>query len=591
MMHSVRSRLAARGGAIAIVVMAIIDPAFSVMRYDAATVSVVQGPREVDSVTATQVRRALQDVVRVVDAPFAAADAIVYVGRSSTAQLEHGSAPLFVIEPPASVSLRSVRLPTRLFVDGRNPVEAPVEGLPAGNSATALLRISGVAVDRLDAHGSFDSTANLALGVIPLEPGVQNLRLELTARTAEPAVVDMTALARENRWKALMYEPRPSWASTFVRRALEQDTRITVVSRTMTSRGISRAAGVPPARLDQIAALVPYDVIIVGSPDALTPTERSALEQFMRARGGSVVMLLDQQPTGSLVDLITPTTGWEHLTLSAAAPIHVMESESSTVVSGAEFTWPSTLPLSADVLALVTLPAQKTKPARTVPAIWSVPLGGGRLFVSGATDSWKTRAVRGTQFAQFWQGLVGRAAAQALPPIRLTLTPSAVRPGDPVQVRIEDRAAILATPTIPVRAQISAEWQSADGKHGEGLALYPTVRRGVVAGTFRAPANSGNLVVRANSAGNSDSAALGVAPSNRTASGDDVGLLRRLAASTGGESLTEREIGRLPGRLARVMQSKAHRGDSHPMRSPWWIVPLALLLAFEWWSRRRSGLA
>jgi MYXO-CTERM domain-containing protein len=39
------------------------------------------------------------------------------------------------------------------------------------------------------------------------------------------------------------------------------------------------------------------------------------------------------------------------------------------------------------------------------------------------------------------------------------------------------------------------------------------------------------------------------------------------------------------------MQSKAHRGDSHPMRSPWWIVPLALLLAFEWWSRRRSGLA
>jgi hypothetical protein len=29
----------------------------------------------------------------------------------------------------------------------------------------------------------------------------------------------------------------------------------------------------------------------------------------------------------------------------------------------------------------------------------------------------------------------------------------------------------------------------------------------------------------------------------------------------------------------------------HPMRSPWWIVPLTLALAGDWWLRRRRGWA
>jgi hypothetical protein len=51
------------------------------------------------------------------------------------------------------------------------------------------------------------------------------------------------------------------------------------------------------------------------------------------------------------------------------------------------------------------------------------------------------------------------------------------------------------------------------------------------------------------------------------------------------------ELGRVQQALSPLLQGKVQRGESHPMRSGWWIVPFALLLGFEWWSRRRAGLS
>ncbi|MCX5764760.1 MAG: hypothetical protein NTU67_09090 [Gemmatimonadetes bacterium] len=590
MIYSSTARLGARIAAVVIVLLAIVDPALTVLRYDAAVIAVVHGPRAADSATAGDVRRVLDNVVRVVDAPFTSADAVVYVGRALVPPVEHSAAPLFVLENAPSVSVRSFPTSHDVFTAGRTPVDALVQGLPPGNAATALLRSAGVATDRVDAQGTADSTALVGLGIVPIEPGVQNLRIEVGARAGEPAIADLSTIARDGRWKALLYEPRPAWGSTFVRRVLEHDARFNVVSRTVTSRGISRDAGVSPARLVQAVALATYDVVVMSAPEALTSAELAGVEQFMRTRGGSVVVLLEQAPSAALDRLAGTSGAWHHRSLASTVPVHVRGTESSTVVSGGDFVWPSVLPPGAEVLAAVTLSAQKSSPARTIPAIWSVPVGGGRLFVSGATDTWKARAVTGTRFAQFWQGLVGQAASSALPALGVTLTPSAVRPGDAVRVRIEDRAVILGGGSA-ARSPISAQLVTEQGGAATALALRPSPRRGVLEGDFRAPANTGNYIVRVTGSGTTDSAALGVAPANRAPAGDDAALLRRLAASTGGETLSEREIASLPGRLARVMQRKARRAETHPMRSPWWMVPLALLLGFEWWSRRRSGLA
>ena len=590
MIHASTVRRVARGAAVGIVLLAIVDPAISVLRYDAAVVAVVQGSRTADSVAASDVRNVLHSVVRVVEAPFTSADAVVYVGRALVPQLEQSAAPLFVVENAPSIAVRAIETSHDVLTAGRTPVEVVVQGLPPGNSATALLRSTGVATDRVDAQGTADATALVGLGIVPLEPGVQSLRVEVGARTGEPAIADLSTLARDARWKALVYEPHPGWGSTFVRRVLEQDARLKVVSRTVTSRGITRDAGVPPARLEQAAALAPYDVVVLSAPEALTAAELSGVEHFMRSRGGSVVVLLEQAPPAALDRLVGYSGAWQHRSLATAVPVHLRGTQSSTVVAGGDFVWPSVLPPGAEVLAAVTVSAQKSSPARSIPAIWSVPVGGGRLFVSGATDTWKARAVPGTRFSQFWQGLVGQAASSALPALRVTVSPSAVRPGDAVRVRIEDRAVILGGGSA-ARSPISAQLVTEQGGAGAALALRASSRRGVIEGDFRAPAHSGNYLVRVTGSGTTDSAALGVAPTNRAPAGDDAALLRRLAAATGGETLSEREFASLPGRLARVMQRKARRGETHPMRSPWWMVPLALLLGFEWWSRRRSGLA
>ena len=590
MTRAERLRLAARGVAVFIVLLAIIDPVVPVAKYDAAVVAVIAAPTATDRAVAARARAQLSSLVQVVDAPFAAADAIVYVGRHMTTGLEASTVPVFSVETPPRGAVRSVWTPGVMQWDSRNPVVGAVEGVPGGNVATALLRNDGIATDQLEVHGSRDSTANVALGILPVAEGVQRLRLELRTRAGEPTVVDFTALARDRQWKVLVYDARVNWGSTFVRRALEQDPRMTVASRTLTSRATSAKSGGAPSQLDSPAVLLPYDAVLVGAPEALTATEVSVLEQFMRGGGGSVVVLLDQSPSAALARLMGTGDGWEHRALGTPVALHVNGAASSTVAASADFLWPKVLPPVAEVLASVTLPAQRSSPARTIPALWSTPVGIGRLLVSGASDHWSFRARSGTQFAQFWQGVVGGAAARALPPIRITMTPSAAGLGDAVKVSIEDRAAMLGL-SYPSPDGVGAELAPVGGRRLSRIALRPTARRGVFEGDFRAPAESGAYLVRAFRGTAVDSAPLGVAPDNHGPAGDDMELVRRVAVASGGESLTQGELRSLPKRLARVIRPKAQRAETHPMRSPWWIVPLAILLGFEWWSRRRSGLA
>jgi hypothetical protein len=43
--------------------------------------------------------------------------------------------------------------------------------------------------------------------------------------------------------------------------------------------------------------------------------------------------------------------------------------------------------------------------------------------------------------------------------------------------------------------------------------------------------------------------------------------------------------------IGRIDAGPERESRWHPMRHPWWIAPLALLLGVEWWARRRAGLA
>jgi hypothetical protein len=66
-----------------------------------------------------------------------------------------------------------------------------------------------------------------------------------------------------------------------------------------------------------------------------------------------------------------------------------------------------------------------------------------------------------------------------------------------------------------------------------------------------------------------------------------------LVAWTTGRSgavFPESRMGELSAALVAATGGEVLPRRWHPMRSPWWIIPFALLLGYEWWARRRRGL-
>ena len=121
-------------------------------------------------------------------------------------------------------------------------------------------------------------------------------------------------------WQVLFYDRRPSWASTFVRRALEDDARFSVRSRTQTSTGVAIERGDVPASLGAVDRIDAFDAVVVGAPAALSPVEVQTLEEFAHRRGGAVVVLLDGPASGPLGGL-TRANAWTTSTLPAATPV------------------------------------------------------------------------------------------------------------------------------------------------------------------------------------------------------------------------------------------------------------------------------
>ena len=136
----------------------------------------------------------------------------------------------------------------------------------------------------------------MAVDVTPLDLPPWRLRVEVSTLAGERATLDNSAdalVAAAESIRVFVYAPRPSWPGTFVRRALENDSRFEVGSMSYPSRGIQITAG-EAAPLQSIA----FDrvrAIVVAGLDRLTAGDARVLERFMREREGSVALLPDSR--------------------------------------------------------------------------------------------------------------------------------------------------------------------------------------------------------------------------------------------------------------------------------------------------------
>ena len=210
----------------------------------------------------------------------------------------------------------------------------------------------------------------------------------------------------------------------------------------------------------------------------------------------------------------------------------------------------------------------------------STALGHGRIVVSGAIDAWRYRT-EGDRFSSFWRALVADAITSAADPLLVTLSTTAARPGQNVDVEVEARSPVPMPPAYEAAARLSCEqestpvrlWPSGPNRFsGRVVAGAPGQCR-VYASVTTLDEVSAPLTI--------DEAA-GLPRADR----DD---LSPAVLAYGGIAVAAGNEGTLVTRFRSLATPTRVPTPVYPMQSPLWIVPFALLLSAEWWLRRRHG--
>jgi hypothetical protein len=591
----------ARWAAFGVALLAILDPAIQNERRQDAIVAVV-AVTEADAVLSREVAQTLSSVFTVVEGPFLGAAATVVVGDGIPANGSALAAPVFAVNPaPRRARIDEIVVPAVAAVGTRIPVQARWRAADARRLHLEL-REGGALLDRvpLVAEGGDQASGEGLLFDLPTAPGVRRLELRVvegegsSARTVAEGWTLYEAVERPV--PVLFHDPRPIWGSTFLRRALEQDLRFRVSARVRTSPGFASTWGTPPAALTDPGALEPWDLMVLGGAESLSAGEVAAVAQHLRVQGGVVLLLLDTGEGGPWTALVPGASGWRSRGGETTAPSDLVwtapELEGVAPFRASRVIYPERLPPRARSLAVAP---------GDIPALWELPVGLGTLVVSGAVDVWQFRDPEDGAFEAAWRGVAGWAASRVAPAVEIRPDVRVATPGARVPVTVT-----LRRGDGQIRIEGVFEGGDTDGALGDGegepeataFRLWPGSLPGRFHGVIPLPAGEGSGVIRVR--GELDGLPFEAdAPLHRMAGSSGQGgigpeshpQIRTLwIEAQGGEVTEATALATLPSRLEAAVGGARQVERRHPMRSPWWIVPFALLLALEWGWRRRRGL-
>lgn len=560
-----------RAPAIAIAVAALIDPVFSSSTLQHRPVVAVHLTADAPAAVDAALRERLigRELITRVQAgnrlPCAIDEDCVAIADGSIDSDWEPARPVSVIRTEVNagpnVSVQSVVLSgghqtaagvARVVLSGRDV---------SGKRTEVRISDSGAVVGSAEHQWSTATTATIEVPWWPLDSGARTLRIEAVAldgeRTANDNVIEAGTTVAGARLPVLVFDARPSWNSTFVRRALEDDARFAVGYRGRIAPALS--AGTLNGRLDA-TVLDTVAAAIVGSPDALTAEETGLLERFVRVRGGTLVML-PERPVAGPASRLFPANGVEHLTANAESvgPLHATEI----------LRW-SEIPPTATVIAK----------SGTSATIISIPTGNGRIVAAGTMDAWRYRGLDQGAFDRFWTSLVAEGAALG-EGLRLKFEQGIAARGSRARFTVRDRR-------LEPRATIAASAVAHCESRTHTIRLWPGGTIGEFTGEVPA-AQQGECTVVATVDERSVSGSIAIV--ERPSRGTELTLakLGRQARASGGviAMAGEEQSMTLPVAGAPTMSRVV---SVHPLRKPWWILPFAACLSAEWWLRRRDGL-
>ncbi len=386
-------------------------------------------------------------------------------------------------------------------------------------------------------------------------------------------------------------------------------------------RAESLVSGFPATR----EALYAYDALLVANVegDFFTRAQLALMADFVAVRGGGLLVLggrafSDKGLLGTPLEAVLPLelndrrgglvaaelptgriSAHHTVLLTPEGLTHaIMRIESA---SDRQAAWAALPALAASA------PLGGPRPGASVLAVTSTPsgaiyplvavqrYGSGRSMVFAGEASWRWRmlmpaADRTYEF--FWRQAARWLASPSPDPVSIEV-PLSSEPGDRIELVVDVRdPAFAPAPNASVEATLAAPG-------AEPVALATRREAGEAArhvGAVR-PERVGLYRVRAEARQGARS--LGVADRWFYVGGGDreladprlnEGVLRRLAASSGGRYLTIDEAGELAEAIRASAPSDAALEPRDLWHRPWAMTLILLLLAAEWILRRRWGL-
>ena len=578
-----------------VAVTAVVDPEMQSLRRGRSVVSVVASHPARDSALLAITVRLLNRHYTVIPELFPAAEATVVVGAELPSSAARIASPAIVVSSVArdpDIILHHVEAPSRAALDSRVTV-AVTFTTPArvSDSVNIELAEGNVVVARERRGAAHDSLATAAVSFVPTRAVPTVLQLRAFAVGGRDTVRhDILIDVRSTRWSVLFFDRRPSWTSTFVRRALERDPRFAVSSRIVTSTDISRETGPSPQDLSDVARGTRYDVVVVGSPDALNRRDIDALTALLNERGASVVVLPDHQsasPTDAWLGIERWTTTRRRDAVDIVSPPVAGLPHDPVRLRGMAIGVPLRLPVNAETVAELPATSDSASPNATragQAVIWRVPVGLGTLVVSGVFDAWRYRDPAQSTFDATWRDIINDAASRRQPSVDLRVTPAIVTPRSSLD-------AIASFRDARDTGSVTVDWRAATDSSAAAtvIPMYATSAPDQRVGSFRAPQGPGVYTVRLMKGADTIHVPLAVLSRIAHDIGNNTELLDTWSASRGGRVVAREQLDSVPAILEQVIKTAPRLTTWHPMRSPWWIVPFAMLLSCEWWLRRRRG--
>lgn len=399
----------------------------------------------------------------------------------------------------------------------------------------------------------------------PIAGGTRTLHARVTTegvdeRTTADDELAAAADVVSAPWPVAIFERRPSWSATFIRRALEDDPRFDVAVRTDVAPGITASTS-PTGTFDDLDHV---RVVVVGAPDALTNEDVTRLERYVRQRGGAVVLVPDRRLSGPVNRLLHHR--WrERLeeAPSAAGPLRASEWLLATDVSPLDLVW-----------------AQAGEDATVV----ATPAGAGIVLVSGALDAWRHRGTDGA-YESFWRATVARLALGVGPVVDIdVLGADPDRPG-------EATARVVVHTAREVAAWEVVVARECDDGGSTAVRLWPDNAAGAFTGRVPIGGRTGcRLSVAVPALGEQTWVRLPDMSMVRASLRWSQAQMEALVARTGGMVVRGANVQPLVQTWLEARSGEPRPEPRHPMRSWWWLLPLVGSLAGEWWLRRRAGL-